>query len=76
MVMIVNDGDLWVVQFSHFFIKEFLTADRLAELIRDVSPYHIRLEAAHTILVQACLGVLLRLDDGVDHDNIEGFPLA
>jgi hypothetical protein len=76
LVMIVKDGDSWVVQFSHFSVKEFLTADRLAEPIRDVSRYHIRLEAAHTILVRACLGVLLRLDDRVDHDNIESFPLA
>ena len=73
--MIVKDGDSLVVQFSHFSVKEFLTANRLAEPIRDVSRYHIRLEAAHTILVQACLGILLRLDDGIDRDSIKGFPL-
>jgi ankyrin repeat protein len=76
LVTIVKDGDSRVVQFSHFSVKEFLTADRLAEPIRDVSRYHIRLEAAHTILAQACLGVLLRLDDRVDHDSIKSFPLA
>jgi Ankyrin repeats (many copies) len=75
-VTIVKDGDSRVVQFSHFSVKEFLTADRLVEPIRDVSRYHIRLEAAHTILAQACLGVLLRLDDHVDRDSIKGFPLA
>jgi hypothetical protein len=75
-VTIVNDGYLRVVQFSHFSVKEFLTADRLAEPIRDVSRYHIRLGAAHTILAQACLGVLLRLDDRVDRDSIKSFPLA
>ena len=76
LVIVVKDGDTRVVQFSHFSVKEFLTADRLAEPIRDVSRYHIRLEAAHTILAQACLGVLLRLDDRVDRDSIKGFPLA
>jgi hypothetical protein len=76
LVMIVNDGDSRVVQFSHFSVKEFLTANRLADPIRDVSSYHIRLGAAHMILAQACLGVLLRLDDHVDRDNIENFPLA
>jgi hypothetical protein len=76
LVTIVKDGDSRVVQFSHFSVKEFLTADRLAEPIRDVTRYHIRLEAAHTILVRACLGVLLRLDDGVDLDSIRSFPLA
>jgi ankyrin repeat protein len=76
LVTIVKDDDSRVVQFSHFSVKEFLTADRLAEPIRDVTCYHIRLEAAHTILVQACLGVLLRLDDHVDRDSIKSFPLA
>ena len=75
-INIVNDGDSRIVQFSHFSVKEFLTANRLAEPIRDVSRYHIRLEDAHTILAQACLGVLLRLDDRVDHSNIKNFPLA
>jgi hypothetical protein len=76
LVMIVKDGDSRVVQFSHFSVKEFLTANRLVDPIKDVSCYHIRLEAAHTILAQACLGVLLRLDDQVDRDKIENFPLA
>ena len=76
LVIIVEDGDSRIVQFSHFSVKEFLTANRLAEPIRDVSRYHIRLEAAHTILAQACLGVLLRLDDSVDRDKIKDFPLA
>jgi hypothetical protein len=76
LVIIVKDGDSRIVQFSHFSVQEFLTANRLAEPIRDVSHYHIRLEAAHTILAQACLGVLLRLDDRADLDKMENFPLA
>jgi ankyrin repeat protein len=76
LVMIVKDGDSRVVQFSHFSVKEFLTADRLAEPIRDVSCYHIRLEAAHMILVRACLGVLLQLDDRINLHSIMNFPLA
>ena len=76
LVIIVKDGDSRIVQFSHFSVKEFLIADRLAEPLKDVSRYHIRLEAAHTILAQACLGVLLRLDDRVGQDNIKDFPLA
>jgi hypothetical protein len=76
LVMIVNDGDSRVVQFSHFSVKEFLTANRLADPIRDVSSYYIRLGAAHTILARASLGVLLRLDDHVDRDSIKNFPLA
>ena len=76
LVIVVKNRDSRIVQFSHFSVKEFLTANRLAEPIRDVSRYHIRLEAAHTILAQACLGVLLRLDDCADRDSIEDFPLA
>jgi ankyrin repeat protein len=76
LVMIVQDGDSQIVQFSHFSVKEFLTADRLAEPMRDVSRYHIRLDAAHTILVRACLGVLLQLDDRIDRDSLKSFPLA
>jgi hypothetical protein len=76
LVIIVEDGDSRIVQSSHFSVKEFLTANRLAEPIRDVSRYYIRLGAAHTILAQTCLGVLLRLDDQVNRDSIENFPLA
>jgi ankyrin repeat protein len=71
-----KDSDSRVVQFSHFSVKEFLTADRLVQAMRDVSRYHIRLEAAHTILAQACLGVLLRLDEHLDCNGIEDFPLV
>jgi ankyrin repeat protein len=76
LVMIVKDEDSRIVQFSHFSVKEFLTANRLAEPVKDVSNYHIRLEVAHTIIAQACLGVLLQLDDRVDRDSIKNFPLA
>ena len=76
LVTIVKEGDSRVVQFSHFSVKEFLMGDRLAEPIRDVTRYHVGLEAGHTILAQACLGVLLRLDDHVDRESINNFPLA
>jgi ankyrin repeat protein len=76
LVTIIKDGDSRIVQFSHFSVKEYLTSDRLAESSRDVSRYHIQLATAHTILAQACLGVLLRLDDDVDQNSINSFPLA
>jgi len=78
LVTIVKEGDSdsRIVQFSHFSVKEFLLSNRLAESTKEVSRYHIQLEPAHTILAQACLGVLLRLDDNVDLNSIEGFPLA
>ena len=76
LIMIVDDGDSQVVQFSHFSVKEYLTSDRLANASRDVSCYHILPESAHTILVQACLGVLLRLDDRVDKESAREIPLS
>ena len=76
LVTIVKDGDSRVVQFSHSSVKEFLMAKRLTGSHRDISHYHIQLTAAHTILAQACLGVLLQLDDSIDRDKIKDFPLA
>jgi len=76
LIAIVDDGNSQVVQFSHFSVKEFLTSDRLARSSEDVSRYHILLEPAHTLIAQACLGVLLRLDDDVDMVNAEDIPLA
>jgi len=65
-----------VVQFSHFSVKEFLTSDRLATAGPDLSRFHVVPHAAHTFLAQACLGVLLHLDDGVDKDSVKDIPLA
>ena len=76
LIAVVDDGKSKVVQFSHYSVKEYLTSDRLARSSRDVSRYHIVLEPAHTILAQACLGVLLRLDDGVNKNNVGDIPLV
>ena len=75
LIAIVDDGGYQVVQFSHFSVKEFLTSKRLACSSGDISRYHILLEPANTILAQACLGVLLRLDDRVDKNNLDDIPL-
>ena len=76
LIAIVDHGDSQVVQFSHFSVKEFLTSDRLAMSGGDVSRYHILLTPAHTILAQACLGDLLRLDQQAMRDNTLGNPLT
>ena len=77
LVSVVNavDGSQ-VVQFSHFSVKEFLTSDRLASAGEGISGYYIILQSAHTVLAQACLGVLLQLDDHIDKDCIKDFPLS
>ena len=77
LIAVVGDEWFRVVHFSHFSVKEFLTSDRLATSKVDGSRYHhILLEPAHTIMAQACLGVLLRLDYDIDNEKIMGFPLA
>ena len=76
LIAIVDDRGSKVVQFSHFSVKEYLTSDRLARSSGDVSRYHIVPEPAHTILAQACLGVLLRLDDGANEVNVRDIPLV
>jgi len=73
LIAIVRNGDSRLVQFSHFSVKEYLTSPRLARSHGDVSWFHIDLDPAHTILAQACLGTLLRLDE---HAGAKGFPLV
>ncbi|KAN0116376.1 hypothetical protein V8E52_005995 [Russula decolorans] len=72
LITIVEIDDSRVVQFSHFSVKEFLTSTRLADSSKDVSRYHVDLEAAHTILVQACMAVLLQSDDFVGENSSPG----
>ena len=76
LVIIVKDGESRVVRFSHFTLQEFLTSDRLATSSPDVSHFYVQHETAHTILAQACLGILLQSDNNVDRDNINDSPLA
>ncbi|KAH9170743.1 hypothetical protein EDB89DRAFT_2097733, partial [Lactarius sanguifluus] len=74
--VIVDNGSRRVVQFSHFSVKEFLISDRLASCMEEVSRFYIPIEPCHVIIAQACLGVLLRLDDGTDKDSAEKIPLV
>ena len=77
LIAIVRNGDSQVVQFSHFSVKEFLTSPRLARSSHtDVSRFHIDLEPAHTIMAQACLATLLRLDDDAENDDAKWSPLV
>ena len=76
LITVVHDGDSRVVQFSHFSVKEFLTSDRLAGAAGDISFHHIPPAPAHTILAQACLGVLLHPDDTTWETFVERFPLV
>ena len=76
LAVVKSDYGLPVVQFAHFSVKEYLTSARLAEANDTISRFHVSMAAAHTIIVQACLGVLLHLDENVTKDTLKGFPLA
>jgi ankyrin repeat protein len=77
LISVVGEDGGQVVQFSHFSVKEYLASSRIGGSSADISRFHILLEPAHTILAKACLGVLMRLGDLVDEDNVEDkFPLA
>lgn len=75
--IIIDDNGSKIVQFSHFSVKEFLTSDRLQTTdVENVRQYYIPLEPAHTLLAQACLTVLLQLDENVDKKRVETLALA
>jgi ankyrin repeat protein len=65
-----------IIQFTHFSVKEYLTSERLAATKDTISSYHVSMTSAHTTLAQACLGVLLHLDESVTGDSLEHFPLS
>ena len=76
LVTVIIDNGSRVVQFSHFSVKEFLTSDRLASSIEEVSRFHIPFWPSHAIFAQACLGALVRLGDRTDKDSVEQIPLV
>ena len=77
LITVIKDKDLEVVQFSHVSVKEFLTSDRLrTSEVENIRRHYIPLDAAHTILAQASLTVLLQLKEDVDRERLKTFPLA
>ena len=63
-------------QFAHFSVKEYLTSTRLAKEKDPISCFHVSMTAAHTIIAQACLGVLLHLDENITRGGLRDLPLA
>jgi ankyrin repeat protein len=77
LIAIVRNGKSRVVQFSHFSVKEYLTSPRLARSPHgDVSRFRIDLEPAHTVMAQACLATLLRLDEHAGQIDVKVSPLV
>jgi len=76
-ITITGDEGSKFVQFSHFSVKEYLTSDRLqTSTIGNIGQYYITLEPAHAILAQACVSLLLQLDENEDEGRFRALPLA
>ena len=77
LITIIPRDDSRVVQFSHFSVKEFLTSSRLAQSPNgDISRFRIDLEPAHTLMAQACMATLLRLDEDTSSSGAKVSPLV
>ena len=75
----IDDGGegLKIVQFSHFSVKEYLTSDRLQmSNVGNIRHYYIPLEPAHAILAQACVAILLQVDEKQDEKGFGALPLG
>ena len=75
LITIVDTSGSRVVQFSHLSVKEFLTSNHLATSTVDLITYQILPGRAHTMFAQACLGLLLHVDDN-DNKSVKESPLA
>ena len=76
LITIVRNGPYPVVQFSHFSVKEYLTSPRLARSPEgDISRFYIDPEQAHTVLMQACLEIFLRLHNPGSNRDANRSPL-
>jgi hypothetical protein len=74
-VVKLRDGSP-IVQFAHFSVKEYLMSTRLTKAKGSISRFHVSMTPAHSIVAQACLGVLLHLDENITNDGLEKFPLV
>src|SRR5487761_678471 len=64
LLTLVNIDGSAVIQFSHFSVKEFLTSTRLAKTDDKIlRHYSISMTPAHIVVTQACLGMLLHLNE-------------
>jgi hypothetical protein len=62
---------------GHFSVKEYLISSRLAEANDIISRrYHVSLKRAHTLIAQACLGILLHMNKSITRHGLRKYPLA
>ena len=77
LLSLINVENSRVVQFGHFSVREFLTSTRFAQKCNTISSrYHISMSPAHTVITQACLGILLHLPENVTKRSLMQYPLC
>jgi len=76
LLVVVKVKGLQVIQFSHFSVKEFLTSTCLTEARDPIPCYYVSMALAHTLVAQACLGILLHLDENITNSSLKDFYLA
>jgi ankyrin repeat protein len=76
LLAIVDMYSSSVIQFTHFSVKEYLMSKRLAKSKDTISRFYVSMAPAHTIVAQACLGVLLHIDETITEDDLKKFPLV
>lgn len=77
LLSVVNVDGYPSIQFSHFSVKEFFTSSRLSKNCDPISSrYYISPTPAHSVVAQACLGILLHLGEDITSDGLQAFPLA
>ena len=76
LIAVVKTWNSEVIQFSHFSVKEFLMSTRLASAGHTISRYYVSTTPAHTLVAQACLGILLHLEENVTSHSWKNFPLT
>ena len=76
LITIVGNRGSRVVQFSHLSVKEFLASSHLVSSTGHLNSYHILPRPAHTILTQACLGLLLQSNNRSHDKSVGVSPLS
>jgi hypothetical protein len=80
LISLVNaddSDDSPFIHFSHPSVQEFLTSTRLAETCNTITRrYYVSMMPSHALVAQACLGMLLHLDESITKDSLTNFPFA
>ena len=76
LLTVVNVNDSRVIQFSHFSVKEYLVSMRIAKAKDTVSRFQVSMTSAHKIIAQACLSLLLHIDNNIANDGPEISPFV